>query len=709
MAKNPNLKLTKVLISLHRNIYKKWQQGKYRQQQMHKWSHQIKNIVPHWPNMEHLAVVGTKISEPQEPDQKEPEKAASVEDRLKIQSSSSGLFHQYKLSLDINGIPMEFCEHEGIKKFRLFFEYDICSSDIMVDFLNFENRGTATLRISWKKLEKFRLFRNFTNEPWEQHGFYFSRQELVLLPGTRVNLPFWFKTRNAGNYSESWELVTAPRMWSEDYQVILVLESYAYFKNLQKEVDLIVKYIDMEAKNIVMKDILDELLESVKYTETPTVTCYYGEPHLFEIANLVNGRPLFLFNEKMVEELKLIYDSVKIDDCTCGWNYSIKQLQMLTHEKDVTMYGEKILSAILDKLLRIEKELKEKPAGATKQSKEDKKGSKSSKSSKSKKGKKAKKSESSEKEPEITETKELRPEQPYEYSNQLQLQNTLRKFDSPVIINTDREKFAACFHVLGAYFNKMCHELSDLEIRKNIAKTSFYPVAKNKLVHLSAYPERKVYEYFEHNYVPAHEYDDYYPFETNKKPKKLRDIPSEDVEATYVAYFNKPLRKKVDKEDKTKKKGDKGKKKKKDDKKSKSSKKSSTPSGKKGKQSKEKLVRKEVSIVSFNPYGEDFQYVAENEPEEEFKPGEDVVLLKAEEEDYQYNQYLIVYSCLGHAVDALVDTLESFECVVPYPTIDVIQSQFPHDGPEPVKKPETESCGGEPPKIEDLVERKEVK
>ncbi|KAJ3664837.1 hypothetical protein Zmor_000380 [Zophobas morio] len=406
--------------------------------------------------------------------------------------------------------------------------------------------------------------------------------------------------------------------------------------------------------------------------------------------------------------MKLIYDSVKIDDCACGWNYSIKQLQMLTHEKDVTMYGEKILSAILDKLLRIEKELKEKPAGATKQSKEEKKGNKSSKSSKSKKGKKAKKSESSEKEPEITETKELRPEQPYEYSNQLQLQ-TLRKFDSRVIINTNREKFAACFHVLGAYFNKMCHELSDLEIRKNIPKTSFYPVAKNKLVALSAYPERKVYEYFEHNYVPAHEYDDFYPFETNKKPKKLRDIPSEDVEATYVAYFNKPLPKKGDKEDKTKKKGDKGKKKKKDDKKSKSSKKSSIPSGKRSKQSKEKLVRKEVSIVSFNPYGEDFQYVAENEPDEEFKPGEDVVLLKAEEEDYQYNQYLIVYSCLGHAVDALVDTLESFECVVPYPTVDVIQSQFPHDGPEPVKKPETESCGGEPPKIEDLVERKEVK
>jgi hypothetical protein len=217
---------------------------------MDKMAAKIKNIVPHWPEFEELIVVGKQIglsskSREESVDGKTDKTADEAED-LKAKSilfdqsqlrQSSKSKQQKRLCLKVNGIVLdpESCEEEGTRKLRLIFEYDVTTSEVSVDYLVFENVGLATMRISWQKLEKFRLFRNYTDEQWDKHGFYFDKNELIVLPGHRTEVPVWFKTENCGHFSESWELTTAPKMWSDRFQVVLILESYSFFQRYERE------------------------------------------------------------------------------------------------------------------------------------------------------------------------------------------------------------------------------------------------------------------------------------------------------------------------------------------------------------------------------------------------------------------------------------------------------------------------------------------
>ena len=40
--------------------------------------------------------------------------------------------------------------------------------------------------------------------------FYFDTNTGVILPGDTMNFPFVFKSRNAGIFTETWELITNP-------------------------------------------------------------------------------------------------------------------------------------------------------------------------------------------------------------------------------------------------------------------------------------------------------------------------------------------------------------------------------------------------------------------------------------------------------------------------------------------------------------------
>jgi hypothetical protein len=86
-------------------------------------------------------------------------------------------------------------------------------------------------------------------------------------------------------------------------------------------------------------------------------------------------------------------------------------------------------------------------------------------------------------------------------------------------------------------------------------------------------------------------------------------------------------------------------------------------------------------VESFNPYAEEFTFVPDVEVPE-VPPGDkvEIQLNKQMMEDFHYKQYLAVYSCLSGAVDALVDTINSFECVVSYPTLNEMTPYFLDDG-----------------------------
>ncbi|RZC33962.1 MYCBP-associated protein [Asbolus verrucosus] len=669
-----------------RNIYKKWQDSAYRNEQLKKCASKIKSIVPHKPKFEQLIVVGRKmlsdVPDTVHNDEEITEEGTEHIQLLKVDKSRESLKQAKpsRLSLKINGIDLDPSKNEerGSRKLRINFDYDVSAGMVGVDYLFFENNGLTTLRISWNKLKKFRIFRNYTEEKWDKHGFYFDKNELLILPGQSIDFPIWFKTENAGTYSESWELTTNPKFWDDDSKVILILHSYAYFKNMKEKVDEIVKYIDIQERNILIKDILREIVEQVKYGEIPVAPCVFEEAQLFEIANLVNGRPLFSFDEIVVDELKLFYDRIKTE--MKNWNYSVKQLTKLAQEKDIATYQENKKMDLIKKITQMqssklfeETDLQGKSPSKTKKEKSSTKISKSKdKSSKILKGEKSRSKTSQKSNTDVEASPKIKNED-YIYTNQSELWDLVKKLDSPVVINSEREKYFQCTRVMTAYFNKMCQLLESLEKEKGIQKISSYPPLKYKLTAITQQPERLVYEYFEDHYVPNRvlETD---PFEAKPKPKVLRDIPSDDIETVYATYFNKSILFKKQ-ESESKKIGKKGKKRKekspKADKKSKKEKALSRSTSK-----SEGKIEKEVSVECFDPYAERYSYVSESEiPEKisltENKTGE---IPKEEMRDYKYKQYIIVYSCLSDAVNAIVDTMQSFDCIVTHSTLNEVKS-----------------------------------
>ncbi|EEZ98178.2 hypothetical protein TcasGA2_TC000607 [Tribolium castaneum] len=580
-----------------------------------------------------------------------------------------------RLDLKINGLDVG--QEHDTRKIWLNFEFDISGDEAVSQFLIFDNCGLATLRISFEKLEKFRLFRE---EPRESFRFYFDRKQVVILPGMRAEIPIWFKTDRPGTYSENWEIRTQPALWSDDFRVILVLNAYSCFKNLQQKIDTTVKLIEIKARNLLIKNLLDDCLKTIQYKETPPKVCVYGEKELFELANFSMGRPQFIYDEKLVKELNQIYDRVKSGEEK--WDFSIRSLTKLAHRKDTIIYLDNKMLELVEHILKIEKGAQEPPKKIETKVKEKKQKKKKDKKS----DKKTKSSKSSTSQP-VEETKPVVKPEPFEYSNQAQVWDVVRKFDSPVIINTQREKYLTCHSILSAYFGKMCHSLNELELEIGLNSTRTYPRVKNRLLPTNELPERLVYEYFEHHYIPTVPLREVYPYDAKKKPKVLRHVPSDDAEALYTIYFNKTIgevdKKKKGKGGKEKKKGkeDKEKKKGKGDKEKKKKDKGDKHKGKdKGKKKKKvesrENIKKEISIESFNPYKEQFVYFSESEDEVVDNAGvKKRDLSKEELNDYKYKQYLIVYSSLGNAVDALVDTLESFKYVVSYPTLSEVKSQ----------------------------------
>lgn len=692
-----------------RNIYQKWQSSKYRQEQIKKLAEKIQKIVPHWPNFEDLVVIGTKWSgthvidddTEKEEDLHHVSEAEDSKNVSQAESKEAIRKQPKRLNLTIHG--HEFEGNEGTRKIIFNFEYNI-SDEAIYQELIFENFGLATMRVTFTKLEKFRLFRDIVEERVENCGFYFNKQELVILPKEIKTIPIWFRSTHPGTISESWEISTRPKMWGENFHVILVLNAYSYFPNLQESINLLITYINIQSRNLIIKNFLDDSIKSIGCKPTPVKSCVYGEKELFELANIENGRPQVIYEKNLVEDLKQIHNNVGLEGGK--WDLSLNHLTKLAYQKDIVIYFDNKMVELVGNILRIEKEFEEnkmkvvsvnkteKDKKKKKKGKSDKK-SKNSKSDKKssktdKKSKKTKKSKSSSKQSVKEEEKPEIKREPFDYSNQTQVMTIVQKLDSPVIVNTQREKFLTCHAVLSAYFNQMCHSLSQLKLEFGVNSTTIYPSVKNQIVPINKFPERLVYEYFEHHYIPTHEITDVYSFEARKKPKILRHVPTDDPEALYTTYFNKSLSEQTDKKGKKKKrdkskgkKGDKGKEKKTKSKKEKSekgkskSKKSASEKGKKKKGKHE--VKKEVSadsIESFNPYLQQFFYTPENEevaetPDEISKK----CLSKETQQDYNYKQYLVVYSCLSNAVDALVDTLESFDCVAPYADLNEVKPQ----------------------------------
>ncbi|CAG9819804.1 unnamed protein product [Phaedon cochleariae] len=627
-----------------RNIYNKWKNSAYRNSCIQKISSKISLIQPHRPDISELMVTGNKLSID---DQEHPDDVTktSISEYNQYSKKISFEVHRIpKISFSINEVAFSNDENltSGMKTIRLLFEMKELQNTPVTKQVTFENWGIRTLRFYWHKFEKFRTFRDIVPNRPQATAFYFDKTEILLVPGRKFQLPIWFMPEQEGHYTECWEITTSPKFWNEDFKFIVRLQGFVTDGNFEARCGAIKDMLDTKVRNTLIKDILNESMGGLRYAETGPVVYHFSEKELFESANQevigVAKKPKYLYDQDLVGELKEIYKIVRnTNDCGEEWDYSIEKLKVLAREKDVVEYVEKLTADCArskNRLRELCSPIEQSEAGQK-----------------------------------IEEAVVENDEPNMKRNNLKRLQILLQKLERPAMIpNTEREKFLHAYFVMGTYFSKMCAALDALdggngEILKNYQP--FYDF--RSISSIEDLPSRLVIEKFDDIWVERTKRAPPEPqtgFTMTPKPRILENIPLEDTTTVFNTYFKKTPQKSENK---------------------------GTKSVQKPAPILEKSKSKQLSIMKMSQT----QTVPEGPIRENFDPFADIENVslyptilnesiasslltgpkiednhsKEQKTEYDYQKYLIVYTSLCSAVDAMVATLETLkELVVPVET-----------------------------------------
>lgn len=131
------------------------------------------------------------------------------------------------LAINLNAHRFKFIQRlflTGKMKMRLLFTSNLIPKVPLQKSITFENCGSTTLRIQFHKQQKFRTFRDIIPHVRISTPFYFNKDEIILLPRQKIDLPIWFKTPKTGHFIESWEMTTSPKLWPDIFIFTISLQ-----------------------------------------------------------------------------------------------------------------------------------------------------------------------------------------------------------------------------------------------------------------------------------------------------------------------------------------------------------------------------------------------------------------------------------------------------------------------------------------------------
>lgn len=248
----------------------------------------------------------------------------------------------------------------SVLKIRLIFECTRNQKTPGVKYIKFKNRGLATVRFYWNRVEKFLLFRDIIKcDRDESHTFYFNKNELLLPPAETLDFPIWFKSNNIGNYLEMWEITTKPKMWDTDFKLIVNLQGYVYPYGFDEKSKYITEILDKRIAKTAIRGVLNDILQHLKFAESEANSFAFTDRQLFESLNQelwgIEKRPKYMYDKNAVGKLILLYEEMKLSHTSDYWNYSIKELRMMARKKDIWIYVQNETNKMLrEKQKRIE-------------------------------------------------------------------------------------------------------------------------------------------------------------------------------------------------------------------------------------------------------------------------------------------------------------------------------------------------------------------
>lgn len=317
-------------------------------------SSKINQIESYRPECDELVIVGQKLQPTNErpndsslKDNLTKEQENVVSDEQKVEDTVEQPPEIPKICFEINEtLISEYNDlANSVLKIRLIFECTTNQKTPKVKYIKFKNKGLATVRFYWNRVEKFLLFRDLIKcDKGESHTFYFNKNELLLPPDEKLHFPIWFKPSRVGNYLEMWEITTNPKMWDADFKLIVNLQGFVYPHGIDEQVKSIREMLEERMVKTAIRNVLNDILQLLKFAETEVDNIAFTERQLFESANHevwgIERRPKFMYGKDAVRQLTLLYEEIKLPHAPDYWNYSIKELRMMARKKDIWIYVE---------------------------------------------------------------------------------------------------------------------------------------------------------------------------------------------------------------------------------------------------------------------------------------------------------------------------------------------------------------------------------
>lgn len=347
----------KRILPRTRNLWEKWSNFQYRKLKIMELEAKLEKIQPHRPDYAELIVIGNKTEMQQQTstypddiessdDEGDGAEGTTVKETEATESKAQKTMEPIKskgapaLCLIIDGFSFIPHELRTAKVFLLAFtDFKVNSKTLQTKYLCLENKGSIPLKLSFKKISTYNLFHDLI--PYRQKGitFFFERSDLILTPGQKLNYPFKFTTSKPGNYDETWEICTNPKLWKAPAKVILKLKGFADTGDAEKCAEIVAE-LDNNMRESLVKDTLRELLENVESASDPvSILHYYDQARLFETINssltAYGDRPKYKYNEVVIRDFKNLYDSIKNETSPPEWNYSIHDLRSLALHYDL--------------------------------------------------------------------------------------------------------------------------------------------------------------------------------------------------------------------------------------------------------------------------------------------------------------------------------------------------------------------------------------
>lgn len=204
--------------------------------------------------------------------------------------------------------------------------------------ISLENRGTRVIVYHWRN-SSCRLIGASIRK--RCNPFFFNKTKGLVLPGQIARIKVWYRSRVRGVFTESWRLVTEPRLSFSAFLFRFWGCAIDRDTKSKKDDEAIDKYLDCRVCDSIVRSVVEEIMDGVEHKKPPepVYKMLFSESDLFSSLN-----PYYFYHPSVVMQLREMHREVVDENLAPAWNLSLDTLRDIFLKIEDTSHRRDILA-----------------------------------------------------------------------------------------------------------------------------------------------------------------------------------------------------------------------------------------------------------------------------------------------------------------------------------------------------------------------------